>query len=292
MSSGNTGTGTRNDFLQQPLSLHLDDRESVEQTLANTRVGVTRIGDESTTIEPAQERGAVAAVTDRRLLFAVGREERAERGPRKASDDDFTASITYDALETVEKRTETLTQSLVVETADGVTWEFTAREPSAVDSAIECVEQRVADHELDRARDHHEAAEDAGDATRRAEELEAALDAYQNAAELLGTDRRRVTGAERAAREDAEAVITNLVTAHRDHGAQSKSAAEWEFAADNKQSAYELYVDAREAYDRALELARAYPPGDPETIECERREVVDAMEPLKIEFAVAGATEN
>ncbi|PSP95485.1 hypothetical protein BRC91_02215 [Halobacteriales archaeon QS_4_62_28] len=292
MSSENTGTGARNDFLQQPLSLHLDDCESVEQTLTNTRVGVTRIDGESTTIEPVQERGAVAAVTDKRLLFAVGREERAERGTRKASDDDFTASITYDALEAVEKRTETLTQSLVVEAADGVTWEFTAREPSAVDTAIECVEQHMADHELAVARGHHEAAEDAGDAARRAEELEAALDAYQSAAELLGTDKRRVTDAERAAREDAEAVIATLVTAHRDHGAQSKAAAEWEFAADNTRSADELFVDAREAYDRALELARAYPPGDPETIERERNEVVEAMEPLTVESAVADATGN
>ena len=289
MSSENTGTGARNDFLQQPLSLYLDDHESVEQTLANTRVGVTRIGDESTTIEPAQERGAVAAVTDKRLLFAVGREE---RDSRKASDDDFTASITYDALEAVEKRTETLTQSLVVEAADGVTWEFTAREPSAVDTAIECIEQHMADHELAVASGYYEAAEDASDAARRAEKLEAALEAYQSAAELLGTDKRRVTDAERAAREDAEAVIATLVTAHRDHGAQSKAAAEWEFAADNTRSADELFVDAREAYDRALELARAYPPGDPETIERERNEVVEAMEPLTVESAVADATGN
>lgn len=48
-------------------------------------------------------------------------------------------------------------------------------------------------------------------------------------------------------------------------------------------------VDAREAYDRALELARAYPPGDPDAIERERAAVVETLEPLKVRFAVANA---
>lgn len=284
MVSGNKDSGRpRDDILQRPLRALLEDDETIVQLLTNTRVGVTREGDGGeTAVEPGREYGAVAAITDERLVFAVGR-------PEDDGDDDFTASLSYDAIGSVDKRTETLTQSLLVETEDGERWNFTARKARAVDEAVATIENHLAERALAVAAEHHEAAKAASDPACCATELEAALDAYRRAAELLGDERGPVSDAEREAREDAEAVIANLVASHRKHGAQSTEAAEWELAADNDESAFELYVEAREAYDRALELAKAYPPGDPETIEGERAEVEAALEPLKVEFAVAEA---
>jgi hypothetical protein len=285
MQSENNDSGRRrDDLLQRPLDAVLGDDESVDQVLTNTRVGVTREADDGeTAIEPGREYGAVGAITDERLVFAVGSPD--------GAGDDFTTSLSYDAVESVDKRTETLTQSLVVET-DDERWAFTARKPRAVDEAVAAIEDRLAERALAAASEHHGAAKAASDPACCATELEAALDAYRRAAELLGGERGPVSDAEREAREDAEAVIANLVASHRDHGAQSTEAAEWELAADNEESAYELYVEARAAYDRALELARAYPPGDPETIEAERGEVEAALEPLKVEFAVAEAADD
>jgi len=286
MASGNNDSGRpRDDLLQRPLGAALADDESPAQVLTNTRVGVTRRTDAAeTSIEPGREYGAVAAITDERVLVAVGSPE--------GADEDFTTSLSYDAIESVDKRTETLTQSLLVDTDDGERWAFTARKARAVDEAVAAIEDRLAERALGVASEHHDTAKAASDPACCATELEAALDAYRRAAELLGNERGPVSDAEREAREDAEAVIANLVASHRRHGAKSKEAAEWELAADNEESAYELFVEAREAYDRALELARAYPPGDPETIEGERAEIATALEPLKVEFAVAEAADD
>jgi len=285
MASGNNGMDLSDEtLLQRQLSTYLDPDESVEQLLTNTRVGVTRTDEGETTIEPGSDHGAVAAITDRRIVFVVG--------DPVGRDEDFVATVPFDDLESVEKRSETLTQALAVGTSDCVVWEFTARTADTVDDAVAILEDRLAQQALDRAGQRHDAATATDDPAARAGHLEAALDAYRRAAELLGDERSRVSDAERAAREDAEAVIATLVTAHRDHGEQRLAAAEWELAADNEESASELFVEARDAYDRALELARAYPPGDPETIADERAAVVDAMEPLKVEFAVAEAVDD
>lgn len=285
MASGTNGTKPPAEtLLQRPLRAFLDDDESVEQLLVNTRVGVTRTDDTETTVEPGREHGAVAAVTDRRIVFVVG--------DPVGRDDDFVATVPFDDIESVEQRSETLTQALAVATGDCVVWAFTARTADAVDDAVDVLNDRLAQRALDRAGECHDAATATDDPATRAEHLEAALDAYRRAAELLGDERSRVTEAERAAREDAEAVITNLVAAHRDHGQEASAAAEWELAAENEASAFELFAEARDAYDRALELARAYPPGDPETIADERAAVVETMEPLKVEFAVAEAADD
>jgi len=284
MASGNSGTETTERHLQRPLRDHLGSDETVAQVLTNTRVGVTRVADAETTVEPGSDAGAVAAITDRRVVFVVG--------DPTTRDDDFVAAVPFDDLEGIEKRSELLTQALVVETTEGVRWDFTARTAAAVDQAVETLERRLAESRLDEAAEHHDVANATDDPAARAEQLEAALDAYRRAAELLGDERSHVSEAERAAREDAETVITTLVAAHRDHGEQATAAAEWELAADNDGSAYELFVEARDAYDRALELARAYPPGDPGAIERERAQIVETFEPLKIEFAVAEAAND
>ncbi|WP_372479524.1 hypothetical protein ACAH01_13385 [Halomicrobium sp. HM KBTZ05] len=279
-SENNEIAALADDLLQRPLSAVCDTAETVHHVLTNRRVGLTRGGDETTVIEPGTAYGAVAAITDRRLLFLVGVPPDQET--------DFRAEVAYDDVETVEKRTETLTQSLVVETGTD-RFEFTARKPRAVDAAVDVLESTLAEHVLDRASAHHESAREATEPADSATELEAALDAYRRAATLLGDEDEPVSDAERAAREDAETVLARLVAAHREHAAACADAADWELAADNDESAYELLVDAREAYDRALELARAYPPGDPDAIERERAAVVESLEPLKVRFAVANA---
>lgn len=296
----------------------LEEQESLRATLTNTRVGVTRSEElsasdrvtgsdaiqntesamdldvpgssdlestpDTTTIEPGPGALAVGAVTDQRLLFVV---EDAE-----GRTDDFVATIDFEDIETVEQRDETLTHSLVVQTIAGITWECTARNPAAVEDAAAVLSRRVASAQLDAATAHQQVAADTDAPARRAEELEAALAAYRTAADLLGEQAGPVTSAEHSAREDAEAVIANLVRAHRTHAEESTAAAEWELAAENRASAYELFTEAKAAYDRAFELARAYPPGDPDAIDTERQSVREVLEPLKIEFAVAQASDN
>lgn len=96
----------------------LRDDERLIHTLRNREVGVKRTdGDSQRQIAPAGDRGAVAALTDRRLLFTVG-----------GHDDDYTASVPYIDVAEAGATTETLTARLTVETATGTTWSFTARE--------------------------------------------------------------------------------------------------------------------------------------------------------------------
>ena len=103
---------------ERPLESYLRDDERLVHTLTNREVGVERTdGDSERQRHPAADRGAVAALTDRRLLFAVGEQ-----------DEDFTASVSYIDVADAEATTETLTARLTVETATGTTWSFTARE--------------------------------------------------------------------------------------------------------------------------------------------------------------------
>lgn len=105
-------------LIQRPLGSYLRDDERLIHTLTNREVGVKRTdGDSERTMVPAADRGAVAALTDRRLLFTVG-----------GNDDDFTASVPYVDVAEAGATTETLTARLVVETATGTTLSFTARE--------------------------------------------------------------------------------------------------------------------------------------------------------------------
>jgi hypothetical protein len=103
---------------ERPLRAYLRDDERLVHVLTNQEVGLERTdGDGETRIRPAPDCGAVAGLTDRRVLFAVGDHS-----------GDFASGVRYTDIADAEARTETLTARLTIETAAGTTWSFSARE--------------------------------------------------------------------------------------------------------------------------------------------------------------------
>jgi tetratricopeptide (TPR) repeat protein len=253
----------------QPAETHLAD-ESVDSLLApgerpvcvltNRRVGVSRASaDDVLRVEPAADRGAVAAITEDAVHFAVG--------DPSGYDGDFTATVRRHDIVTVERRTDSLAQALFVKTAAGAGWEFTVREGD-LDDAVDELATGVADRLLREAQSYREEAAAADDEPARLDALDAALEAFQQAASLsVNVDDQFSEG---SVREAAVAVIEELIdvtcTVARDRRARGN----WDAQAGKAERAVEHFAAAQAHFDRALELAESYPPGDPAAIESER----------------------
>ncbi|WP_324759034.1 hypothetical protein [Haloarcula montana] len=107
---------------QRRLDAYLGSDEQLFHLLTNRRVGVERTEDGDTTqVTAGEDCGAVAALTDRRVLLLVG-------DPPARSDGDYVASLPYADVDEAEAVTELLTARLQFETSAGAIWEFTARE--------------------------------------------------------------------------------------------------------------------------------------------------------------------
>ncbi|QIO23968.1 hypothetical protein [Haloarcula sp. JP-L23] len=129
MVSGEAGDRTRTDahLRERPLRDYLGGEEELFYVLLNQRVGVERAREETVQIRPAADCGAVAGLTDRRVLLLVGDPD--------GHDGDFVASLPYADVTDATAVTEMLTASLRFETAAGATWSFTAREADVDDVA-------------------------------------------------------------------------------------------------------------------------------------------------------------
>ncbi|MBV0925107.1 hypothetical protein KTS45_12960 [Halomicroarcula limicola] len=127
MVPGDAGGGKPVDELlaERPLSAYLGGEERLFHVLTNRRVGVERTDETTTQIRPAEDCGAVAGLTDRRILLLVG--DPADH------DGDFAASLPYADVRDATAATELLTASLRFETVAGATWSFTAREADVDD---------------------------------------------------------------------------------------------------------------------------------------------------------------
>ncbi|WP_135304021.1 cysteine--tRNA ligase [Haloarcula amylovorans] len=110
---------------EQPLAAYLGGEERLFHVLTNRRVGVERTDETTTQIRPAEDCGAVAGLTDRRILLLVGDPD--------GYDGDFVASLPYADVRDATAATEMLTASLRFETVAGATWSFTAREADVDD---------------------------------------------------------------------------------------------------------------------------------------------------------------
>lgn len=122
--------------------------------------------------------------------------------------------------------------------------------------------------------------------------LEEALVCYRNAAGLVERPETPFESDEVPARRDAEAVIAELVDAHNAAASRDRSAAEWEQEVGNHRSAYDLYIEARDHLERALELAESYPPGDAASIRSDMAAIEDTLDPLEITVRLADQTES
>lgn len=266
------------ELTERPVRAYLGDGERLHAVLSNTRVGVERTdGDGTERIEPGGDLGAVAALTDRRVLFVVGQ-----------PDGDEVAAVPYVEFADVEARTEMLTRTLVVETDGGVTWEFTVREAAALDDATSHLAAAVPAQFLERAEASRAAAERAAadsDRERRIEALEAAVDAYRRATTVI--ENPAVETAE--TRDEAVAAIGDLVDAYLARARSCRSVGNWEAESGDAEDALDRYETAADCFERALELAERYPPGDADAIGTERADLIEKRAAVEVSASASSA---
>lgn len=166
---------------------------------------------------------------------------------------------------------------------------------ATVAATVERIEDLRADlgrRPLSDAAAHHQRAVETEDETERIDALEDAFACYRNAASLVAAPDSPFEGDEAAAREDAVAVIEELLEARTEAAEKQRAAAEWEADTDHPKAAYELYVEARDHLDRAVDLAEEYPPGDPEELRATLEDVESAMDPLEIKVQLEAQNEE
>lgn len=263
---------------EQPVRAYLGDDETVHAVLTNTRVGVARADEDGVTrIEPGPDCGAVAVLTGRRALFIVGR-----------LDGDEATSVPYVEFDNIETQTEMLARTLVVETAAGVTWEFTVRESDGLDDAMSQLSSEIPARFLARARERREEAEETADAEtrqRRIQALEASLDAFRRATTVVEDP----DIATETTREEAEVVIANLVDTLLARARDRRSLGNWEAETGDVDEALDRYDEACGCFERALELAETYPPGDAGAIEAEHEDLLEKSEAVEVTASVSSA---
>lgn len=267
---------------EQPVAAYLGDEESVACILTNRRVGVSRVaGEEVRRVEPGSDYGAVAAVTDRRILFLVGDPD--------GHDGDYAASIPSKELTAVETRTESLAQALLVETEAGASWEFTVREGD-LDGAVETLATRVGERLLAEVREARDSADETEDRSARIDALETALAAFQRVATLDMTVQDESAG--ESVREAAESVIDDLVGTRLERARDRRFRGNWDAQAGNETTATDYFADARADYERALELADSYPPGDAADIADRLASLDDRIEQLSLTAQIVSRADD
>jgi|GEM_PF-1302099 len=263
---------------EHPVREYLGEDERVRATLTNTRVGVERVDDDGTErIEPDADYGAVSVLTDRRAAFVVGQ-----------SGGDEVTSIPYVEFADVDTRTEMLTRTLVVETEAGATWEFTVRESDALDDAVEHLRAAIPEQLLARAREHRDAAEAAvedGDCQARIDALEATVEAFRRATTVVDDSDIATV----ATRDEAESAIADLVEAHLGRARDCRSVGNWSAEAGDAADALDHFEDACDCFERALELAERYPPGDADAIATEHEHLLEKCDSVKVSASVSSA---
>ena len=275
------------DHLKAWLSAFLGGNERLRWSLTNTRSGVTRERDgEETTVEPPAEYGAVAAVTDKRVLFLVGGAGEAGR--------DHAASIPHEEIAGVEAVEELLTSRLVVTTGAGAVWRFTAREPTALADAASYLAERATGDEhvrraLSEARDRRDAAQAADDDAVAADRYDEAVAAYRRAVRLRTAPGVEADVAAERLREEVVEVVEAAIETTLSLARDARSRGNWELQAGDEATAHDHLATALEAFQRAHELATETPPGDPERIADERDDLLRRLDRLDIRTDVSKA---
>ena len=275
------------DHLKAWLSAFLGGNERLRWSLTNTQSGVTRERDgEETTVEPLAEYGAVAAVTDKRVLFLVG----------GAGEDgrDHAASIPHEEIAGVEAVEELLTSRLVVTTGAGAVWRFTAREPTALADAASYLAERATGDEhvrraLSEARDRRDAAQAADDDAVAADRYDEAVAAYRRAVRLRTAPGVEADVAAERLREEVVEVVEAAIETTLSLARDARSRGNWELQAGDEATAHDHLATALEAFQRAHELATETPPGDPERIADERDDLLRRLDRLDIRTDVSKA---
>jgi len=275
------------DHLKAWLSAFLGGNERLRWSLTNTRSGVTRERDgEETTVEPPAEYGAVAAVTDKRVLFLVG----------GAGEDgrDHAASIPHEEIAGVEAVEELLTSRLVVTTGASAIWRFTAREPADLADAASYLAERATgdDHvrrALSEARDRRDAARSADDDATTADRYDDAVSAYRRAVRLRTAPGVEAGVAAERLREEVVDVVDAAIETHLRRAREARSRGNWALQTGDEATAHNHFATALDAFERTHELAEKTPLGDPERIANERDDLLDRLDRLDIHTDVSTA---
>lgn len=269
----------------QPFVEYLDEREQPRHVFFNEKQGLRYERDGDTQrMTPGSDYRAIAAVTDKRVLFVVG------ESSHDGIEGDQPISLPYTQISGVDAVDGMLRRRLTLTTATDATWSFPVR--NGVELAeIEAYVRRAvntwervagacerAEQTLDHAREHL-ADDDVDGAAGAREDARSELDLATDLATEFSTDesdaiRRHVAAVE--ARYHRVTVDELLARA-----AERRRTADWHLERESYGAARDAYLDARETYDRAEPIAEEYAPDAADSVEAGRAAVEEALTDLQ-----------
>lgn len=129
----------RNVLAEEPLLAHLAEGETLQYLLAGPAPPEKHEGGRAEELAVEGSYRTLVAVTDARILLVAG-----------SADGDRRLSLPYRMVHDVDRRMDLLTDTVVVETAAGVTWTVSVGAGSDVGKAVAYASERVPDEGADR----------------------------------------------------------------------------------------------------------------------------------------------
>lgn len=257
-----TGTGSGGVFASgylrdKPLIEYLGESERVSYLLSNTKKGVRReTDDETVAYTPGDGYQAIAAVTDTRMLFVVGDCD---------EDGDEMFGVPYTEIENVKTNRGVLKKSVDIWTTTGARWRFFVKSTVDVEPAAAYLERAAVvwsrvEAQLQRARKYVAAISD----HTTEDDHDAAREAATTAREYVEEAQRKAT----ELTEDHEDAIWDrievterqldegVLAIHVSRAKAAVRAAHRQWRQEQYNDAYDSFLEARNQYERALDVAR------------------------------------
>jgi len=250
---------SENYLRESDLREYFEGTETVEYLLTSEKKGIKHVRDDETThVTPGSEYRSVAAITDERVLLAVG-----DSADEDHPEIDRSVSLPYTEIRSVETSKGMLKSRLSITARTSDEYHFLLGGRENLDAVAEFIRRGIShwvgvEQRLDRARDRLSAVESAIEDGKP----DAASEKYREARELLdeaGELAAEYRSDEHAMHRRIDQLETRLtmteLRGHRIRGHQLVTSAESARSQGNYRSAHDDYAAALDQYDRAVALA-------------------------------------
>lgn len=286
--AGGSGDTTAGEYLRETdIRDYFERTETVQFLLSNEKKGIKHERDgETKHVTPGSDYSAVAAITDERVLLAVG-----DSADEEHPDVDRDVSLPYTEIRSVETSRGMLKSRLTITARTSDRYHFLLGGREDLEEAAECIRRGISywigvDQRLEKAKDHLSTIEELLESGQPRE----ATAAYKKTRELLNeaatlaSEYRSGTHAMHRRIDQLETRLTMTeLRGHRTRGHQLVASAESARSQGNYRQAHDDYAAALDQYERTTALAEETDYHERDEIESEHESVQNAVGQLESE---------
>jgi hypothetical protein len=286
--AGGSGDTTAGEYLRETdIREYFEGTETVQFLLTNQKKGIKHERDgETNHVTPGSGFSAVAAITDERVLLAVG-----DSADEEHPEIDRNVSLPYTEIRSVETSRGMLKSRLTITARTSDRYHFMLGGREDLEEPAECIRRGInywvgVEQRLSKAKDHLSTVEDHLDSGQPRE----ATAAYRQTRELLNeaatlaSEYRSGTHAMHRRIEQLETRLTMTeLRGHRTRGHQLVTSAESARSQDDYRQAHDDYAAALDQYERTIALARETDHHELDEIEAEHESAQEAVGELESE---------